>query len=354
MDLAYRYEALNRQGHSVSGLVYSGCQDDAVYQVRSALRLEPRLVRFDLTETLAQFLGRKEPTRDMIRLYRTIAERKRIGRAIPQGLQEAIGYVDDKRLSSALQVMRQAMFDGIKFADAMQKAGLPETDVQAVRAVQAAGKEAEVLAGLADRMEMLVKLRQRIVAVVWYPIAVVVAMWVVAWAITLFIAPKLAEFFNRLSTLDVNLPVFAKAYYGVAGLLRDNALIGSLLWFALPVGVYLLVRSKFIARQLDRVPALHELSMKADLVSIFASLALLLSAGVKPVEAFVSVARAARRDDNRERLLEMTGIYRSGNVSLGRAIRVPQVCASRGECRRIGQQYHPGLTQPGRANAPGP
>ena len=322
MELAYSFQARNRQGHTVSGLVYSRCNDDAVYQLRSALRLEPESVRIDLIESLTRVIGGKEPTRDMIRLYRTIAERKRIGRPIPQGLQEAIEYVEDKRFASGLHVMRQAMFDGVKFADAMEKAGLPSTDVQAVRAVQAAGKEAEVLAGLADRMEMVLALRRRIVAVVWYPIAVVVAMWLVAWGITLFIAPKLAEFFQRLSGLEMSLPMFARIYYAFAVGLREHALLGSLAWFALPGGLYWFIRSHWMTRQLDRVPAFHALSMKADLVAIFSSLALLLSAGVKPVEAFSAVARAARRPDNRERLLEMAGIYRSGNVSLARAIRV--------------------------------
>lgn len=320
MDRAYQFEAKAPSGAFIDGLVFAPCYDDAVYHVRAALRLEPMRLRLDLLQSLARMFGPREPTRDIIRLYRTIAERKKIGRSIPTGLAEAMDYCTDRMFVSRLQVMRQAMLDGESFASAMGKAGLPETDVQAVRAVERAGKEGDVLNSIATRMDEQQKLRRRIVSIIWYPILVLAVMWIVAWGITLFIAPKLGEFFDRISSLQVALPAFAKTYYAFASWFAEHALIGSLIWFAVPVGVFGFARSTWTMAMLDRVPALFNLSMKTDLVSIFSSLALLLGAGVRPVEAFSSVAKAARREDNKERLRQMAAIYRSGNLSIGKAV----------------------------------
>ena len=322
MDRAYQFEAKAPSGAFIDGLVFAPCYDDAIYHVRAALRLEPMRLRLDVIQSLARLFGPREPTRDIIRLYRTIAERKKIGRSIPTGLAEAMDYCTDRLFVSRLQVMRQAMLDGETFANAMQKAGLPETDVQAVRAVQSAGKEGEVLHSIATRMGAEQELRRGIASIIWYPIFVLVVMWVVAWGITLFIAPKLGEFFEQISALQVALPTYARNYYAFATWFATHALIGSLVWFAVPVGVYSFARSRWTGAMLDRIPALYHLSMKSDLVSIFASLALSLSAGVRPVEAFSSVAKAARREDNRERLRQMAAIYRSGNLSIGRAVQV--------------------------------
>lgn len=328
MQLAYDYTAKTSRGLVVSGMVFCTCYDDAVYQVRAALRLDPLAIRVNALETGISWVLEREPTRDRIRLYCTIAERKRIGRSIPQGLHEALDYVEDKRFVSALTVMRQSMLDGVKFADAMEKAGFPETDVQAVRAVQSAGKEGEVLASLAERMEAIEAMKQRIAGILWYPVMVLAAMWIVAWAMTLFIAPKIGAFFMKLGSLQLALPAYAEAYYSFAAFFQQHALIGSLVWFAIPVGFVTLLRSRFTAHLVDRIPALYALAMKSDLVSIFSALALLLNAGVKPVEAFASVARSARRADNRERLEEMASIYRAGNYSIAKAVaqcRFPKV-----------------------------
>jgi type II secretory pathway component PulF len=293
--------------------------------VKNALRLDPIIeIKLKLWDSLVRLVYRAKPTRDMIRLYRTVAERKRLGRPIPAGLADAIEYVSDKELRSSLSVMRQAMIDGERFSSAMERAGFPATDVYAVQAVEAAGKESETLVTLAEHLEMREELRNRTLSIVWYPILVLAAMWIAAWGMTLFIAPKLGEFFDKLAALQVELPAYAKYYYAFAAFCYAHWLLATVVWFGVPLGLALLLRTPVSTWLVDRLPALHALSMKSDLVNAFSALALLMAAGVKPVEAFTAVARAARRPDNAQRFAEMAGIYRAGNFSLARAV---QVCA---------------------------
>ena len=320
MQLAYHYAAKTLKGALVSGVIFSDNADDAYYQVHAVLKLTPTEIRLNLGQSLLCLVNPKPPARDLIRLYRTLAERKRIGRSIPQGLHDAMEYVDNQKFVSALAIMRQSMFDGMKFSDAMEKAGFPATDVQAVRSVQVAGKEGEILVGLADRMEMNEEIKRKIASIIWYPITVALTVWIVAWWMILYIAPRVGEFFRKVSILDISLPVWAQAYYDFAAFFSANALVGTLVWFAMPVAVFLLSRSPGWRRVLDRVPAFYQLSMKADLISIWSSIGLLFSAGVKPVELFSSIASAARRDDNADQLREMASIYRSGNHSIARAV----------------------------------
>jgi len=320
VELAYNYAAKTRKGAPVSGVIFSANADDAYYQVNAVLKLDPTEIKLNCAQSLLAAFNPKPPARDLIRLYRTLAERKRIGRSIPQGLQDAMEYVDNQKFVSALALMRQSMYDGTRFSEAMEKAGFPATDVQAVRSVQVAGKEGEILLGLADRMQVSEEIKGKIASIIWYPITVAITVWVVAWWMVLYIAPKVGEFFQKVSILDIALPGWARAYYDFAAFFSAHALVGTLLWFAIPVGVFFCARSGWLSRVLDRVPAFHQLSMKADLISVWSSIGLLFSAGVKPVELFSSIAAAARREDNADRLREMACIYRSGNHSIAKAV----------------------------------
>ena len=321
MRFAYDYIARNARGANIEGLVFCECYDDAVFLVKNALRLDPVLeIKLNIWNSLLRVFYRPQPARDMIRLYRTVAERKRVGRPIPTGLGDAIEYVEDKELRSSLTVMRQSMVDGEKFSVAMERAGFPPTHVYAVQAVESAGKESETLITLANHLEMREELKNKIFSILWYPALVLASMWLAAWGVTLFIAPKLGEFFARLQSLQFDLPAYAKHYYAFAAICHDYGWLATLLWFGLPLALVAFARVSIGTWLMDRVKALHHLSMKSDLVSAFSALSLLMSAGVKPVEAFSAVARAARRQDNRERFEEMAGIYRSGNFSFARAI----------------------------------
>jgi len=320
VPLAYRYAAQTAKGAPVAGVIFCAGRDDAWYQVRTALGLEPNRVRLDLLESVLWWLRPTPPVRDLIRLYRTLAERKRLGHSIAQGLQDAMEYVDSRRFVSALAIMRHAVYDGVRFSDAMERAGFPATDVQAVRAVQVAGKEAEILVGLAERMEQNEDIRRRIAGILWYPLTVVAAVWGLAWWMLLFIAPRVGEFFRKVSWLDVSLTGGIGAYYDFAAWFADHALLGSVLWAALPLVLWRILRSRAVGRLCDTVPALHAVSMKADLISIWSSIALLSSAGVKPVELFGSIAATARRPDNARRLDEMARIYAGGNYSIAKAV----------------------------------
>ncbi len=323
MNFAYEYTAKNPRGLVVDGTVYTSCYDDAIFAIRSALKLEPSRVKLNLLESLRRVFSDELPPRDVVRVYRTIAQRKRIGKSIPQGIGEAVEYVEDRRLVSRLMVMRQALIDGMKFADAMELGGFPETDVQALRAVQSAGKEGETLDQLAEHMEVVQGLKRGIADILWYPLLVLLTVWIVSWGATLFVAPKIGDFFSRISGLQLALPAYAAKYYAAAAWMNAHAILSTLLWFGVPLALLLLaLRFRLIARLSDRVDTLRAISEKSDLIAIFSSLGLLLGAGVKPVESFAAVARAARRADNKERLSEMTAIYRAGNFSIGRAAKL--------------------------------
>ena len=165
MRFAYDYIARNARGANIEGLVFCECYDDAVFLVKNALRLDPVLeIKLNIWNSLLRVFYRPQPARDMIRLYRTVAERKRVGRPIPTGLGDAIEYVEDKELRSSLTVMRQSMVDGEKFSVAMERAGFPPTDVYAVQAVESAGKESETLITLANQLEMREEMKNKILS----------------------------------------------------------------------------------------------------------------------------------------------------------------------------------------------
>ncbi len=320
MDYAFSYTAKTLRGTPVSGVIFSEDADDAFFQVDAVLKLAPVDIRFNLYHTITGFFQRKPSPRDLIRFYRTVAERIRRAQSIPQGLNDAMEYIANKRFVSSMAVMRQLMFDGTNFADAMEKAGFPDTHVQALRSVQNAGAEAEILDRLAEQLTMNEEIKRKIATIIWYPVTVALMSWIVAWWVLIFVAPKLAIFFKKVSALDLSLPEWARRYYAFAEWFGNHVVIGTAIWIAIPAGVYFFSRSRIFFAMLDRVPTFYQLSMKADLITIWSSISLLFMSGSKPVEIFSSLAASARRRDNAERLEEMASVYRSGSQSIGKAV----------------------------------
>jgi type IV pilus assembly protein PilC len=83
---------------------------------------------------------------------------------------------------------------------------------------------------------------------------------------------------------------------------------------ALPLGLFLFVRSRAFRRLLDALTTLREISVKADYASLWTGFALLYDAAIPPMDAARTMKEAAEREDSRlafarlEKLL-YTGIY---------------------------------------------
>lgn len=305
----------------VNGVIFGKNGDDAFYRVRSVLKLNPQSIHFDPIQTIDGLVHRKIPPRDLIRFYRTVSERLQIGRSIPQGLQDAMEYVDNERFVSNLAMMYQALTtEGMHLADAMEVAEFPSIDVQAVRAVQVAGKEGEVLKSLADQLEMTATIKRKIASIIWYPIMVALTAWSATYGLLMFVAPTVGAFFKKISTLDMKLPHWAEQYYAFADWFVAHAFISTVGWVAVPCFIAWAVRHPLAETIFDRIPAYHNVSMKSDLISIWSSVDLLYSANVKPVEVYPMLAATAKRQDNRERLMEMAAIYRAGNYNFAKAV----------------------------------
>ena len=301
----------------LNGTVVSASLQESHWQVYDGLGGLDAEVRLNWGRSIAALAYREAlAPAELSRLYRVLSDRLRAGLSLPQGLNDAEEFIDRPRSSVALSSLRTAVLGGSPIADAMLAAGFPMNHIQAIRAVHDTGQEARVFQALAEQIDVQIKLKARVTGLIWYPTLVFVFMWIVMWGVTLFIAPRLAKFFGTSSSLGIQVPSLAAEYYRFAVAVSEFPRLFSCCWFALPIVAVLIVRNLDSARVTRVLPPVANLRMKLELIGTWSAFLLMYEIGMRPVEIFTTLARAASLAEHRERLEAMANMLRSGTASL--------------------------------------
>lgn len=312
MDKAYNYRAKNRSRAIIDGVVYAPDADSAylrLTQMGYAPADMPTLnVRYTIRNAITRGFDRKE----LARFYGSMSKRLKNGRSVPEGLDNAIEFVDDPRLKQSLSMMRQFVQEGNSLAAAMKLSGFPLRDVEIIRSTAEAGKTAESLARISQEIFRAEMLRKSIMAVIRMPIIVLFIMYCAIWGVTVFIAPVMMKFFkNALG--NVKLPSFAKIYYDFAAIFKANLTIASILYVALLIAIVWFVRSATFKTLLEKIPLVRIISERSDMSNLWTSFAMLYDAGINTEETTKLLAAAAARPESKEAFMNMHRMLRSGS-----------------------------------------
>jgi type II secretory pathway component PulF len=320
MRLVYRYRGADADG-SIVGTIESTGLDEAWFAVRRHLGIEPKALRLCIVGTVLNVMRGSGPAlQDLSRLYQVMADRRQAGLSLSQGLREAMEYSPAGVVVTLLARLRQGLRSGLPLAEAMAFAGFPALDTSAIRAVRHAGAEAGVLRSLAEQAGLLHRLRRRVMSVAAYPMLVAVLAWILAAAITLFIAPRLARFLTASSSMGDSLPGWIDAYYAFAREAGAHPLLFSVLWVGGPLALVLLA-GPTLMRGVQHLPGPSRIRHLLDQVSIWQAFARLHEAGVRPAEIFDELAAASSVTLHARQLTLVAAALRTGSLSLARAVR---------------------------------
>ena len=275
MDKAYNYKAKNRKRDIIDGVVYAPDSESAYLKLTQMGYTPTEMPTLNPKYTIRNFFTRGFDRKELARFYGSMAKRLRNGRSVPEGLDNAIEFVDDPRLKQALAMM-------------------------------------ESLARISQEIFRAETLRKSIKATIRMPIIVLFIMYVAVYGVTVFVAPVMVKFF-KTALGNVKLPAFAKVYYDFAAIFKANLVTSTTLYILALVAIIWFVRTQTFRNLLERIPLVQVIAERSDMSNLWTSFAMLYDAGINTEETTKLLAAAAARPASRDAFMNMHRLLRSGS-----------------------------------------
>jgi general secretion pathway protein F len=212
-----------------------------------------------------------------------------VGAGIP--LVEALGalteQVESTRLKGVLSGVRDRVNEGASLADAMAQAGpFGDLYVSMVRAGEASGALEQVLERLADYLEGQVRLRNRVLSIVIYPLMMLGFALLVIAALVTFVLPQITQL---LESLNAPLPLITRVVIGASEFARGWWWAMALVLAAGVFGLRAAIRSEAGRARWDafrlRLPVLGKVVRLLAISRFSRTLSTLLAGGIPIVRA---------------------------------------------------------------------
>ena len=328
---AFEYEAIDHGGKARRGVLSADSQRQARQELRR-LNLTPLKLSTPRSEKSHSVIGSKTPRvtpGQLVMSTRQLAAL--IGAGVP--LEEALHAVSVQFESGGARTrligVRERVMEGWRFADALAED--EKSFPPLYRAVIAAGEQSGDLSGVLNRLaEMLEKnraIRNKAIASLIYPAALMVIAGGVVTALMIFVVPKIIEQFN---SFNAELPFLTKFVVGLSNWLVSYGLISLVSIAVLAVGFWQgMKRPSFkllVDRFVLRIPVIGRLSRSIDGARFARTLATLFSGGAPLLDSLIGAQRTVSNSHIRKKLdktVSMVGEGASLAASLKRADALP-------------------------------
>jgi len=314
---AFRYQALDAAGRSVSGVVQADTPREARAQLR-ARGLLPSTVRKPVLHTW----GRAISAAELSLLTRQMATLLDSGLTMEQALAALIEEAEASRTREALAGVKAEVMAGASLAAALgsHERSFPEFYRALVHGGEESGALPTVLQHLADYLDARQALRQKTSLALLYPVLVGVVALAIVTGLLVYVVPQVVQVFQQSRQA---LPLLTRALIGLSDFLRAA-------WpylTATGVGVFVIThmtlrrpgpRRRWHALLL-RLPGLGPLIRGVDTSRFASTLAILVGGGVPLLAALASGARVMGNAVMREAVERAIERVREG-TSLARAL----------------------------------
>jgi general secretion pathway protein F len=279
----YAYRALTAGGRSCAGVVDAD-STQAAWQALRARGVYPTALREDRTAAGGRRRGGAVPAPELAAVTRQLALLVGSGVPVAEALDAASEATDHPRLLGGLTRVRAAVREGRSLADALADAQdvFPPLYRELVRASEAAGALAPVLARLAAYVERSAAFRARLRATLAYPLVMAVAVAAVLVFLLTWVLPQMARLFEETGA---PLPFVTRALLAAGTLAARTWWLWLTALLAAAVALRGWIASAPGRARLDawllRVPVAGRVAGAAALARVAHTLATLLAGGVR-------------------------------------------------------------------------
>jgi general secretion pathway protein F len=299
----YAYKGVTQAGRSTKGFVDAENQRAARAKLRrdgvfptdlseSAARTPARGDKKGEKKRFSLALRRGVSTLDLALATRQLATL--IGAGIP--LVEALGalteQVESTRLKQVLGAARDRVNEGASLADAFAASGIfGDLFVSMVRAGEAGGALEQVLERLAAYLEGQVRLQNRVMGIILYPLMMLGFSVLVVGLLVVFVLPQITEL---LLSLNAPLPLPTRVIIAMSEFARSWWWALLIVAIGIGVGLRMMIRTERGRVRWDafrlRVPVLGRVVRQLSISRFSRTLSTLLSGGIPIVKA-MDIAR---------------------------------------------------------------
>lgn len=239
-----------------------------------------------------------------------------IGAGIPlvDALSALSEQVESSRLKEVVGAVRDKVNEGAALADAMEQSGpFSSLYVSMVRAGEAGGALEQVLDRLADYLEGQERLRNKVISIIAYPLAMLGFAMVVVAALVTVVLPQITEL---LESLNQPLPIYTRVIVVLSTVARNWWWAFALGGVALALGVRAAVGTRRGREIYDRwklrLPLVGRVARLLAVSRFTRTLGTLLSGGI-PITRSLDIAK-----------------HVTNNVVIGKAIDTARVSITEG------------------------
>ncbi|WP_165793742.1 type II secretion system inner membrane protein GspF [Hyphococcus luteus] len=329
---AFEYEALDFGGKTKKGVLSADSQRQARQELRR-MHLTPVRLSAPRSEQKAGAFGSQKTPRvkpgQLVMITRQLAALLGAGTPLEEALNAVAVQAEAGPARTRLIAVRERVMEGWRFADALAE---DEKSFPALyRAVIAAGETSGDLAGVLDRLAAMLEknraIRNKAIASLIYPAALMAIAGGVVTALMVFVVPKIIEQFN---TFDAELPFLTKIVVGLSNwtvsygffALLALAIAGVAFWQAMKQPSFKLAVDRYILK----LPVIGRLARAIDGARFARTLATLFSGGAPLLDSLIGSQRTISNSYIRSRLdrtVSMVGEGTSLAAALKRADVLP-------------------------------
>ncbi|MEZ5893087.1 MAG: type II secretion system inner membrane protein GspF [Parvularculaceae bacterium] len=322
---AFEYEALDLSGRAKRG-VLSADTPRLVRQELRRMNLTPVRIsapRDDSASGLRRAKQARLKPGELVLSTRQLAALIGAGTPLEEALNAVAMQAETGPARTRMIAVRERVVEGWRFADAL---GEDEKSFPPLyRAVIAAGETSGDLSGVLDRLASMLEknraIRNKAIASLIYPAALMMIAGGVVTALMIFVVPKIIDQFN---SFGAELPLLTRVVVGLSNWTVSFGLYALLAIVLLGVGFWQgMKRPKFklaVDRWVLRLPVIGRLARAVDGARFARTLATLFSGGAPLLDSLVGAQRTVANSHIRDRL-DLTVTMVSEGASLAASLK---------------------------------
>ncbi len=243
-------------------------------------------------------IGGKVKTKVLMTFTRQLATLVDAGLPLLRGLRVLEKQERDKTLKGIINQLGLSVEGGSTFSEALAQHPkvFNRLYVNMVKAGEMGGVLEVVLNRLAQFQEKAQKIKGKVVAAMFYPIAVLIVAVVIVGVLMVWVIPKFEEVFSGLLEGE-KLPGFTRLVLNISRAVKDNIVVTLIIIASIVTVVKLAVKTKFGRRVFDKfklkMPPTGQVITKLAISRFTRTLGTLVSSGVPILQALMIVRETA-------------------------------------------------------------
>jgi type IV pilus assembly protein PilC len=319
----YSYVAMDQKGKETKGTLEVGSQNEAIARVKEMNLFPTKIVEVDKVKTKSEKkataagkpagkksslnvninikipgLSGRVKTKVLTTFTRQLATLVDAGLPLLRGLRVLEKQERNATLKSIAGELALAIEGGSTFSEALAQHPkvFNRLYVNMVKAGELGGVLEVVLTRLAEFMEKAQKIKGKVKAALFYPVAVMIVAVGILYILMVYVIPKFEEVFTGMLE-GAQLPAFTRLVLGISRAIKDHALVTGGVVAAVVVLFVILKRTKFGRHAVDKfklkMPVLGPVVSKVAISRFTRTLGTLISSGVPILQALTIVKETA-------------------------------------------------------------